>query len=495
MTPVVVKAIGLDAYGFWSLLFVVLGWFGVHRMGLTGSVVTLFAREHAANRTAQGIVILRSGSTIVLAVALVLGAALTAAAPYVVGLIGTPPDLASDAVLAFRITTLATFTALVLGGYQSTLEALQEHPRVKLVEASTILLESALVLTAVLQGGGLVSLAVAYTVRLLLPIPVYAMLARRCVPGLSALPGRIDPAATRELLRFGGSMQALGVLNLAIASLDRLVLANVVSLAAAGVYELARKLVWYAGQLPSHALGPVVPATAERYVTSRNREESVKRLLRTVTRLVCVAGAVPLAFFFFWTELLVHAWLGAIDPDIVPCVRLLCVSGFLYLATGPMTAVLRGLATARLELLYTVVWLALAALLVPLGARQAGLLGAAAGSAAAQASASLLLMLLAVPALGLRRRTLLRDVAAPAVVASVAALLAAATSGGFEAMPSRWANAWQVALGAAQTTSFALIAVYWVVLDAEERAFLKARVGASWARRAPARSEAGVPWS
>jgi len=428
ITPYVVATAGLEVYGFWSVLFVILGVFGVHRMGFASASVAFVARHHAEGRRDRIDAVLGASATLALAAALLLGGALILGAPLLVSALGTSDALRAEAILALRVTVAATFASLVLGGFQSALEGMQEYPAVKAVDAAALLLETGAVVAALALGWGLTGLAGAYALRLLAPIPAYAALARRRLPGLRALPGRLDADAARALLGLGGSVQVLGVLHLAIASLDRLVLAHLVSLGAAGAYEVARKLVSFAGALPAHALGPLVPAAAALRARAGGEPLVTAPLVRTATRAVAIAAAAPLATFGACAGPLVGAWVGPGHDDVALAVAILAPAAYIHLATGPATAVLRGLALPRLELAYAVLWLVLGAALMPLGAARAGVAGVALGSAAAQAGASLTLLLYALPLLGVRRRALLRDVAGPALAALPYAALAAVTA-------------------------------------------------------------------
>lgn len=496
LTPFVVVQAGYAAYGFWSVLFVALGWFGVHRMGFTSASITFAARHLAAGRTSAASAVLRTTSTLALAFAAVVGGAAVLGAPLLVDVLGTDAGMRSDALLALRVTVVATFASLVLGGWQSALEAVQEYPRVKLVDACAQLVEAALVVLLLSNGLGLVGLAGAYAVRLLLPVPVLARLARRRIPGIRVLPGRPDRETLRQVLGFGGSVQLLGLVHLAVASIDRIVLTTLLGLPAAGAYEVARKLVSFAAALPAHALAPLVPA-ASAAMSSPEGRRAVAPLLRTATRFVTTAAAMPLAAFVACAAPLVHAWLGEPQPEIATAIQVLSFGAFVHLATGPATAVLRGLARPGLELLYAGVWLLAGVPFMWTGAELAGLPGVAAGSALAQALASTLLLLLALPRLGVERRALLRDAFGPALAsfpgAVVVALVAAAATTRAEAISVCLAAGVLSAL----STSYL---VHRFVLDAAERRRLSELAAQAvdrvpllrrvpWLRRRPLASE------
>ncbi len=469
LTPFVLAKIGLEAYGFWSILFVALGWFGLHRMGFTSSAISYIAQYRAAGRNDRVNAVLQTTATLGLFLCLAMGGLLLIFANKIVFVLGTTPELYTEAVLAFQITVLATFAALVFGGYQSTLEALQQYPRVKMVDASALMLEAVLIIGFLIFGGGLASLSLAYAIRMVAPIPVYAYYARREIPGLKAMPGRLDRTIAADIFKFGGSIQLLGIIHLMITSLERLSLAHLAGLAAAGSYELGRKLVTLAAALPTHALAPLVPAAADLRGRAEKHAEQLSGLLRTTTRAVAIAAAAPLAFLVAMAPEIVTAWLGEGHTQVIWTLRILSISAYIHLTTGPATSILRGLAQPRLELMYTVVWLIVGAALIPLAAMHYGIVGVATGAAIAQAAASTLLLVLALPKLGVPRDALLRDVVGPAASALGWAMVCAFLLAGDAAGTARSYLVAEVIVGAGIVGLGATATSFLLILDPSER--------------------------
>lgn len=474
LTPYVVARVGLEGYGFWSVLFVVLGLLGVNRMGFSGAVVSLVARHAAEGRRDRMEAALATAGALAGIFALVVGGVLTVFADGIVRALGTSEALHASAVAAWIVTVWATFISLTFGGWQSVLEGLQEFPRVKLVDAAATALETVLVLVVLAAGGGLLGLAGAYAVRILAPVVAFAVLARRRVPGLRAGPGRIDRECARTIAGFGGKVQLVGLIQLGVATVERLTLSRMVSLAAAGAFEVSRKLVSFCAALPACGLAPLAPAAADLGARSGDRR-ALAPLVRRATRTVAVLAALPLAAIAVFAPHLLAAWIGRDDPAMAAAARVLAVSGLVHLATGPATAVLRGLAEPGLELLYSAVWLVLGAVLMPLGAQLGGMPGVAAGSAVSQAAASVLLLALALPRLGVRRRDIARELLGPAVACVLPAVLLALVAPAAD--PADRVATALTAAAAGAVAALAGGALCWrFVLDADDRGTVRARL-------------------
>lgn len=415
LTPVIVAQAGLDAYGFWSILFVMLGLMGIHRMGILSASVAHASAQLAAGHPARASEVLRTTASIAALLAIPAGAALVLGAEAAAGLIGVAPENLDAATTCVQITGLATLIALVFGGWQSALEARQEHARVKVTDSIAQLLEGAVLVFLLYADTGLLGLAVAYAARVLIPIPIHRFGALRGGTPLVASPGKIHLPDLMPLLRLGGAIQLLGAVHLAIAAVPRLALAHGGGLMAAGAYEVARKLVEFAAALPTHGLAPFAPASAALGARGAPGRRDLMTALQTATSVVALAGAIPTVLFMVSAEDLVLAWLGHGDARIVIVLRVLAPAAWLHLTTGALTSALRGLAKPRAELAYAICWLALSAVLVPVAQAHAGLIGVAGAVAVTQAACCVGLWTLAPLAADLSPSARLRSIFLPAL--------------------------------------------------------------------------------
>jgi O-antigen/teichoic acid export membrane protein len=459
VTPLVLAAVGLEAYGFWALLFQALGLLGLHRIGLLGAAVTFVARLRAEGRPERIRPLLETTSFAMAVLAALVVGLLAGFAPVVVRLLGMPVEGAEAAVTLVRWTATSTALALVLGGYQSALEGFARHDRVRAVEGAASAVELVVLVTLLHAGLGLPALGMAYAVRLLAPVPVYRLLARRELPGLEALPIRCDRTVLRELLGFGGAIQASGLLHLVVATVDRLALAHLVSLHAAGAFELARKLVQLAANLPLQACAPLVPAC----VSAERRQAE---LLRSALRWVAVVAVPFLGVLFAVPDVVLTIWVGEVPEGSAVALRLLAAATYVHVCTGPLTARLRARAAGREELAYMLLWSGLALALVPAGASLGGMTGAVTASAAAQVGASLFLLARAPGWIGIGGARLAALIGAPLLCALPAGLWLAEThsEGG-----TRLALLAELSIRGSLYTAATLVLAWFLALGERER--------------------------
>lgn len=412
VTPVLIADLGYEAFGFWGVLFALLGLSGVHRMGFSGPAVAKVAGA-AAKGDLDGVRAALAGSgALALGFALLIGPLLWWKSPALVDLLRVSAELHATAVLTLRLTVACTLVALVLGGFQNVLEARRRYGRIRTVEVGAAVIEAFSAIALVRLGVGPIALPIAYAIRLLGPLPLFAWMARREFPTVWAVPGRCRWESVAPLLRFGGALQLLGMVHIGAGSFDRFAISQVLSMVAVGKLEVARRLLQMAVQFPMQALAPLAPAAAALAVDPAGPARTA-RLLRRGTRAIGWLAAFPLGFMAVAGESLLHAWLGRAEPAAAAALQWLCLGSFFHLATGPTTSILRGLSRSRREMEFALSWLALGALLVPFLSARDGIRGAAIGTAAAQTLTAGVFLVRVWPGLGVSPRHLIADLLRP----------------------------------------------------------------------------------
>lgn len=148
---------------------------------------------------------------------------------------------------------------------------------------------------------------------------------------------RLDPAISKELIRFGGWIFASTIVSFLVTHLDKIVLGRLLSLAELGIYSIAMTFARLGMQITTRLSAVVLfPLLTKR----QHRPERLMALCRRGRRLVLLTGgAVSLAFalgapFFFqflyderyhaagplarWLALYVWSWILVATLDRVP---------------------------------------------------------------------------------------------------------------------------------------------------------------------------------
>lgn len=305
-TAVLVRTLGAERFGGWSLLGVVLAYGTLLDIGLGTSLVRRAATEHRrGDLRALGSAL---GATLA-ATALqgVLGAIAVAAAAHPLGkLLNVPSAWQAEFATALRVMALGVGLSVPGAALAAVPTALQRLDRLVLVEATVTLATSLAQIGGALAGGGLVTLALITAGGRLASLVARAVLVRQLLPGLRV---RIDLRYPfwSDLGRFGALKAVQQIASQLILHLDRFLVAVLVSVPAVAFYtvalELAQKLLVVQGNV-STAFYPAACAAAER---DRSR---LPALYERTSRVVAL-GTFPLAgLLVIFAEPVLRAWVG-----------------------------------------------------------------------------------------------------------------------------------------------------------------------------------------
>jgi O-antigen/teichoic acid export membrane protein len=372
LTPYLVRHLGKEQYGVWSVVENILAYFTLFDLGIAACLVRFVAKYHTTGDRAELNKIVSACLavfTVAAACVLVLGSALVPfVGPALERQLGTPGDVAPFMLL--MVANLAV--TLPLSVFPNILDGLQRYPAKSAVRVVFLALRVGGVLLAMETRPGLLPLAVVYTLTNLLEHAAMAAIAFRFLPGL-----RISAAGvTRETLRQvrGYSVDAFLAMLAGRVTVrtGAIVVGGFVGVAAAAYYSIASKLVDMAKDLLRYATTTLTPAVSER--ETKGDHDGIRTVLLVGTRWVLyLVLPVHLGLLFFANPFLV-AWMK--DPQFAgwcfPTVAILSATLTIGVAQSVTSRILYGMGKlrlfARLALVEAAVNLGLSLLLVgPLG--------------------------------------------------------------------------------------------------------------------------------
>jgi len=308
ITPFVLRTLGPERFGYWSLLSTLANTAVLMDLGL-GSAVTRFVAGSAdASQAAARRGAFTTGAALAAGLALVWLVAGLVLRGTLLGFAHVGAGWRSEALAATGTTVLAAavgLLALVPGAALTGVHRLDLVNRVT-IAATVVQVVASLVLLA--RGAGLTGLATAMLLANATTLVASALLLRRVAPDLGLDPRAASADRVVEQLRFSAALQVISLGVLLQFQLPKFVLARSVGLAAAGEFELAYRVAFAAWSLPSLLLPPLLPALAEW--TSQGRWEAAWALYERAARYL-LAIALPMAALLAVSGLpLFTAWLG-----------------------------------------------------------------------------------------------------------------------------------------------------------------------------------------
>jgi O-antigen/teichoic acid export membrane protein len=336
--PLLIRLVGLERFGFITLVWVLVGYASIFDFGIGRALVRTVAAHLAHADRPRAEASAHAGLVWLALFGIVLALALAPASAWVVGTaLNVPAELVPEAVPALVLLAASLPFVMFTTGLAGVMSA---HQRFKALNLIRIVL-------GVASYGGPVLVAAFVSVRLDAVVALVLLLrvagtaahawacARQCGwRPQAAWPGR---EATRELFALGGWIAVSNVLSPMLSTLDRLLLATLVPVRTVAVYATPYDVLSKAMVLPSSIMAALFPLASGLARGSA----AAQRLLGESLRLLFVTMFPVIFLFVVFARPGLHGWLG---PEIAelgaPVMQILAVGMLLNaLAQGPATLI------------------------------------------------------------------------------------------------------------------------------------------------------------
>ena len=344
LTPYLFRRLGVEGFGTWSVLFTVATIFTLGEYGATQGVTKYVSALHGKGETARLRDLLSAAVVFMLwlgVLALIVSVALAAAAGSVVSRELEQPFQVGLVVIG--ATMLIRFPA---GVYGAALMGAQRYDLYNAGDAISVLAFMGGAVAAVELGWGIGGLSAAYAASLLIGSAALALLLRRVDPALVVGPRRVDAAARRAVMGFGGTSLLVDSMDFIAMRMDTLVVATLRSAGAAAPIAAATRVTAGVQALILPFVSVLLPMISELHAAGRSEE--VRRRLLLSTRVAMQITVVTAGGIALFAEELVRQWLGPEAPDVTaPIVAVLMLVQILILTANPAMKVLLGIGRLR----------------------------------------------------------------------------------------------------------------------------------------------------
>jgi len=472
--PFVLSRIGLEAYSLWAALFMFISYAGATAVGVSAAYVKYVADYIARGEAPKANALLSTGFMMVTAVSLVLFGLLTLGVSRVLLWLNVPPHLHHDArivVLLVGITFLFDFSFSM---FRESLSGAQKVAEVQVVWVASYLVETGLIVYLVGTGHGVVGLAEAFLVRIIVSVSLSALLAYWLLPWLHISVWSFSRQSLSQLLNFGGMVQLVSFLAIALNTVERAIAMPLVGLSAVGLLDISDKLPGMAATIPTALATSLFPAAAYLqggFVNTPREHEVILRLYLRGARYMNLAASSIAGLLATASAPLMAVWMGRVYPGTAYLMAIFALQQHIHVMTGPGTAILRGIGRPREELFYSVPNIIAVLVTMPLSYLILGkwtTVGLGTAVVVATAVSAIGFIVYTNKLLDVPRTRFLRYVILPGTVPYMVGLIFAAPAG-LATHVSRWHGAGIVAVVGVLYAATLLIAIDRLVLDADER--------------------------
>jgi O-antigen/teichoic acid export membrane protein len=322
--PIVIRYLGLDGYGVWSVLMTMAAYMSLGSAGVKSAFQKYTAEATGTGDFERASRLITTGTAAVLLVSVLALIPIAIFSHVLASAVGVPPRFLDSATHA--ILLLAFIMVLVNAGssYQAIL--MGAH-RIDLQKKFNIGFTAVQVIVSVVLlyfGYGLLALAAVFGIAEIGELLVCYLVGLRIAPDVRIAPRYFSRSVIRELCTFAGSYQLVSMLEALFGMLFSVTVLKFYGAESSGVLAVASRLVGTAAVLQGSFLQAILSGGSLVYSSS-----SVARLRLFLVKSFKVTlglSIVPLGFIGSFGTLMVLAWTGQTDPSFRGVLWILCVT-------------------------------------------------------------------------------------------------------------------------------------------------------------------------
>jgi O-antigen/teichoic acid export membrane protein len=478
LVPFLLAHIGLEAYGIWTTIFILVTYVGLTTLGISNVYIKYVAEFHARREYDKANALLSTGLAVTIPMCATIFACVLLGWNWLAPWLHLPAAHASDGKEAVLVVLGVFLSSIAFNAFGDMLTGTQQIASTQVFLTISILAEFALIVWLVSAGRGIRGLAEAYLARTVINDGLTWWWAHRTIKWLRLSPRRVRRESLRYVLHFGGLVQLQSMLAIVQVSVDRLAALTMINASAAGLLDVAKKWPTSVSSIPTAFFAALLPA-ASHVDAASNRSAWLSNLQKLYLHGARYSNLCTAAFasaMAFWSVPILHVWLGPALPmrdSLIPLFVLFSMAMQFHMLTGPGTSIFRGMGRVYEEFNYSLPNLLLLSVTLPMSRWLAGgwtPLGIGVAVSVATAVSACWLMGRVLVVLDLKLSRFLREVIVPGFWCYGLAGLLAWPAARLVAMGNRWLGA-GVLLAAGVVYGAGLVAVLhrWVLTDAEKR--------------------------
>jgi O-antigen/teichoic acid export membrane protein len=482
LVPFLLARIGLEAYGIWTTIFILVLYVGLTTLGISNVYIKYVAEFNARKEYDKANSLLSTGLAVTIplcaAVFLIFWLGWRWVAPF----LHLPPAHVSDGKEAVLIVLGVFLSSIALSAFGCTLYGTHQIASTQVFETVSIVVECALIVWLVCAGRGVRGLAEAYLARTVINDGLTIWWAYRKLKWLRLSPRLVSRESLKYVVHFGGLVQFQSMLSTFLNSVERVVAIEFIGVSAAGLLDVAKKWPTSLSSIPTAFFATLLPAASHVDAASGRREwlGNLQGLYLSGARYSNLCTASFAAAMALWASPVMHVWLGPKLPmreSLIPLFVVFSLAMQFHMLTGPGTSIFRGMGRVYEEFNYSVPNVLLLVVTLPVSRWIIGAwtpLGIGIAVAVATAGSACVLMGRVLYVLDLPLRRFLRVVILPGLAPYIAAGLLAWPAARLVTTVNRWQGAGVLAVvGLVYAVAVIAMLHYWVLTGEEKQKGIK----------------------
>ena len=348
VTPYVLSHLGPERFGIWALFFAFNSYLLALDLGIGGSLIRFIAAQRPSGERKSLLRTLRWGLSGALGLGLIWSVFILLSRGWLARVFHVPAALGPEASTAFLIFALGIFLIFPVQVLLASLQGFERLDLSNLCMVFGVLAQSLALLIGVSRGGGLEAAAWAGVLGQAVSGILGLFMLRKQLHELRPTGAGVTPALG-DVVRLGGALQLLGVLNALQFQSGRFVLGFLGNLTMVTQYELSFRVAYAVYSIPILIQGALIPTVSR--IEQGQETSAVESLFRSGARWIYIKSVIGLGLLWLLAPDLTRVWLGPGHQQIASLIRLWAIALAASLAYSPGVAIARGLGRPWFEIL------------------------------------------------------------------------------------------------------------------------------------------------
>lgn len=334
-TPLLLRMLGVAAYGLQSLVGVIVGYLVFMDMGLDLPITKYLAEDRARKDTEAQNYLLNTTLQLYIGIGIIGMVIIILLAEWLTrSVFHVPEYLVDQAVTVFRLAGIGFFGSVGMSWGLAVMVGLQ---RFDLSYSVSVILSTAgalIGLGVVYAGYGLVGYVLTRTIITMFGGPVYFLLSRHLLPEFHLHFG-LHKATLRRVIGYVGYGTINRITRGLAGNLDKTLIGVWVGVAAAGVYAVPFLVSMSLGLMIAYALGFIFPMASE--LQSLGQMDRLRDVFIRASRFNAALSCLVFIPLFVLGDLFLKLWVPSIAGQAATVLRLLAMAGFIGILTAALT--------------------------------------------------------------------------------------------------------------------------------------------------------------
>ena len=275
--PVLIRVLGKDRFGILGLAWALVGYANLFDFGLGRALTQMVSKKLGAGEDREVPALVWTSLVLMVALGVAGAVLIMVISPWLVHhALKIPATLQFETLRSFYLLGLSVPIVISAAGLRGLLEAHQRFDLVSALRIPTGIFTFAGPLIVLPLSTSLVAVTGILVVGRLIGCLVHFWLCLRVVPELRRRVAWHGPSVA-PLLRFGGWMTVTNIMGPLMVTLDRFLIAGLISVTAVAYYATPSEVVTKLLLIPAAVVGVVFPAFSVSFVQDRSRASLLYR--------------------------------------------------------------------------------------------------------------------------------------------------------------------------------------------------------------------------